>query len=88
LVKPVELKKELSAASQLVLPENSGRHYALLVNDGVEDAYITLGPVAFVNRGIRLNNGGGSYEINATNLYQGTISAISTGTPSLLITEW
>jgi len=85
----VDLKLTLSATQQRILGKNLARVYALLINDGTDDIYLGMGIPATVNRGIRLNNGGGSYEINLTNPWQGEIYAVAaSGTPALLVQEW
>ena len=85
----IELKLTLSATQQRVLGDNIARVYALLVNDGTDDIYLGMGIPAIVNRGIRLNNGGGNYEINLTNPWHGEIYAVAAaGTPALLVQEW
>lgn len=86
--KGVDLKKSVSSTQVEVLPVNPLRSYALLVNDGATDIYLGMGIPAELNRGIRLNSAGGSYEINLSNPWHGSISAISTGTPDILIQEW
>jgi len=89
LDRAIDLKVTLVAAtSTKLLASNPSRLYCLIVNDGVADAYLMLGTTAVENRGIRLNNGGGSFEINATNPWHGEIHAISEGTPAILITEY
>lgn len=62
-----------------VLSANTGRIYAVFTNDGSDDVYLNLGATttSAVGMGIRLNAGGGSYEINDLNLYTGEVSAIS-----------
>lgn len=88
-ISAVDLKLPLSTTQQRVLGSNPARAYALLVNDGTDDIYLGMGIPAVANRGIRLNNGGGSYEINATNPFHGDIYAVATaGAPNLLIQEW
>ena len=88
-IQVVDLKKACSATQQMILPANPGRTYALLINDGAADIYLGMGIPAVVNRGIRLNNGGGSFEINLTNPWQGEIYAVGDATnPTLLITEY
>ena len=85
----VDLKKVLSVTQERVLGDNPGRIYALLVNDGTDDIYLGMGIPAVANRGIRLNNGGGNFEINLTNPWTGEIYAVAAaGTPALLIQEW
>jgi hypothetical protein len=61
----------------------------LLVNDGDSDIYLAFGGPAVANKGVRLNANGGSFEINITNPWQGSINAVGdAGGPALLITEW
>ena len=84
----IDLKLTLSTTQQRILGKNPARQYALLVNDGTDDIYLGMGIPATANRGIRLNAGGGSYEINLTNPWHGEIYAVSAGTPALLIQEW
>lgn len=86
--KAVDLKLSITSTQREVLPANPARAYALLVNDGTDDIYLGMGIPAVLNRGIRVNNGGGSYEINLMNPWQGRIYAVSAGTPDLLIQEW
>lgn len=79
----------LTATQQELLPSNPQRNYALLVNDSDSVAYISLGIPAAANTGIRLNANGGSYEINAINLFKGAIYGLSTAaTKKLMVTEW
>jgi len=85
----IDLKLTLSVTQERILGKNPTRVYALLINDGTDDIYLGMGIPATANRGIRLNNGGGSYEINLMNPWQGEIYAVAAaGTPTLLIQEW
>lgn len=84
----VDLSLAITSTQREVLPENPRRAYALLVNDGADDIYLGMGMPAIQHRGIRVNNGGGSYEINLTNLWHGSINAVSAATTGLLIQEW
>ncbi|GAH94972.1 unnamed protein product [marine sediment metagenome] len=87
--KAVDLAITLVAATERqLLPGNPARIYALIVNDGAEAVYLGMSAPAVQNRGIRLNQNGGSYEINAVNPWHGEIRAISAGTPAVLIVEW
>lgn len=64
--------------SRLILPANPNRQQVTLVNTSLTDeAYINYGGMASLGQGITLMRGGGSYEINLSNLYRGAISAIS-----------
>jgi len=63
-----------------VLPPNTSRKYCNFINDSGTVIYLSLGGAAGLNRGVRLNANGGSYEmyLSVNNLYTGAIYAIST----------
>lgn len=85
----VELARAVGVTAIEILPPNPQRNYALMVNDSDTDIYLSLGGTAVVNKGIRVNSGGGNYEINSTNLYKGRITAISSAADkTLLSVEW
>jgi len=63
--------------SSTLLSSNENRRYAIIVNDSAHTIYLALGSTARVNEGIRLNSGGGGYEITALNLYRGEVTAVS-----------
>lgn len=69
----------VGTSSTSVLAARDTRKGAVLVNDSDEDIYLAFGGVAVLNQGIRLNNGGGAYEITSVNLWTGTINAIHGG---------
>jgi hypothetical protein len=76
------------AASVVIVNPNAARMSLDIVNDGASAVYLSLGKVAVAGNGIRLNSSGGSFEINSTNLYTGTVTAITlSGTTSLTIME-
>jgi len=79
----------IGTTSTTVLVANTSRKCATFVNDSDEIIYLTLSEDgAILNRGIRLNAAGGSYEINVTNLYNGAVTAICTsGSKNLCVTE-
>ena len=60
-----------------IIAANANRKYLLIVNDSDTIIYINLGGAGVVNQGIRINAGGGSYEMSAGcgNLYTGAINA-------------
>ena len=78
-----------TTSSTICLKPNRNRSYALFINDSDTIIYLMKGKVAVLNRGIRLNAAGGSYEINSTNLYKGEIAAIhgGAGNKVLLVNE-
>lgn len=81
----------VTATSSVVRAANPNRRYLLLTNDGDVEIYIRLGSTAFLNNSIRLNPGGGSYEmtLGAGNIYTGAVYGIhgSTGNKGLLYVE-
>lgn len=86
--KAVHLAIDLTTTQEKILAGNPRRRYVLLVNDSDTNCYLSLGVSATVNQGIRLNSGGGSYEINLTNPFYGALYAVSGGaTKRLSITE-
>lgn len=64
--------------STTILNANPNRKFAYISNDSFAEIYLTLGPVASLYSGIRINPYGGNYEIGMTNLYTGKITGIST----------
>ena len=71
-----------------VLDANTARRFVEIVNDSDETVYLALGDAAVMNKGIRLNASGGSFSINALNLYQGIIHAIcSSGGKNITVVE-
>lgn len=71
------------------LAADDNRQYVLLENDSDTDIYVAFGVVAALNTGIRLNSGGGSYEMSRENgnMDGRAINAIaSVTTKNLLIT--
>lgn len=80
----------IGVASGVALAANANRKYALLVNDSDSAIYIKIGAAAVLSEGIRLNAGGGSYEMSVGygNLDTRVINAISSGAGKvLLVTE-
>jgi hypothetical protein len=75
--------------STLVLAANRKRAYALFINDSSIVAYLSFGPSAQANMGIRLNANGGAYEMEGNTLWRGVINGIlaSAGSGKILVTE-
>lgn len=68
----------VGTTSVVLANANTNRRYMAIFNDGDNsNAYLGLGVVAELNKGVRLNPSGGAYEITALNLTIGTISAIT-----------
>jgi hypothetical protein len=74
----------VSTSNTTVLARNTGRQYAVIVNDGANPVYLSLGGTAVANSGIRLNAQGGSFEITNENLFGGVINGIATGGSSVV----
>jgi len=72
-----------------VVPVNKARSWLEIVNDSDTIIYLALGRTAVLNRGIRLNAAGGSFNVNTSNLFKGFIRAIhgGAGDKVLCITE-
>lgn len=70
----------VTTSSSLVTASSTSRSYYVIVNDGSNTVYLQFNDKdATVGSGLRLNAGGGSYEINPDNLYRGAIRAIASG---------
>ena len=74
----------VAVATPLVLAANESRVNAVFVNDSSEVIYLARGNAAVIGSGIRLNANGGSYEIDASNLFVGAVNGIATGAGSNL----
>lgn len=71
-----------------VLAANTTRRYAGIVNDHAsQGVYLALGVDAVVGKGIYLAPNGGSFELNANNMFHGRVSAIGSGAGTLSIQE-
>ena len=78
----------VAAASTEILATNANRNFAELVNDSNEEIYLSLGGTAEASKGIRLNPLGGTYSINAMNLYTGAINGIcASGSKNITVVE-
>ena len=80
----------VGAATTAAAAANDKREYLLLENDGAETIYVAFGVAAVLNQGIRLNAGGGSFEMSRinSNMDVRAINAISaSGGQTLLVSE-
>lgn len=69
----------VGATSTTVLAANTARKYLLLCNDSDEDIYVSFGAAAVLNKGLRLNAGGGIFEMVMGDMqFTGIVYAIST----------
>lgn len=80
---------DATPASTIVLAANRKRAYALFINDSSIVQYLSFGPSAVANSGIRLNANGGSYEMEGNTLWRGVVNGIlaSAGSGKILVTE-
>jgi len=76
-----------SIASTQLLAANADRKYAAFINDGTAVTYLKIGAAAVLSEGIRLNAGGGSFEITADNLLMGAVYGISTTSSNICVIE-
>lgn len=77
-------------STTVAVATSTTRAWLLIVNDGANTVYCSKAATATASEGIRLNASGGSYEINAENQYQGTISCVTSGgtvTSTLTVSE-
>jgi len=78
----------IGTVSTEILALNTNRLYALIVNNSTSSVYLALGVPAVLNKGIRINANGGSYEIKTDNLFNGAINGISAaGSKDVVVTE-
>ena len=77
----------VSEESQVLLPANDNRKYAIIINTLNTTAWVNLGSTAEIGRGIPLLGKGGSYEIVSNNMYKGDISIISSELATITGTE-
>tara|TARA_R110000787_G_scaffold233849_1_gene340702 strand:+ start:188 stop:493 length:306 start_codon:yes stop_codon:yes gene_type:complete len=81
----------VAVTSTTLLAANGNAAYRIFINDSDTAVYINLGTTAVANAGIRLNSGGGSYEMSAHagNLFTGAVYAIQadSGTKLVLVSE-
>lgn len=78
----------VDATTTVVVAENTKRGGLILVNDSDETIYLALGAAAVLNKGIRLNAAGGTYEVNWTNMTHEAVNAIcASGGKNLTVHE-
>lgn len=73
-----------TSASTQVVATSTSRRYLAIVNDGPGDVYLNIGNNAVLGKGILLKADGGSYEVNAENLFTGAVNAIASSSPANL----
>lgn len=75
----------LVGASILVLAANARRKYSVITNGSDVAVWLSFGEAAVVGQGVYLGAGGGSYEIDADNMFRGDIYGIaSTGSSKVV----
>ena len=74
----------ITTASTRVVATSTARESFIAVNDGAYDMYLCRADVCAVNTGILLNARGGTYEMEASDAYSGSITAIASGGTSNL----
>jgi hypothetical protein len=80
-------KFEVTNESQLIFEATPNRKLLVITNKSFDvDVTLSFGGVTVPEFGITLMRGGGSYEINKTNLYKGAISAITNQESTAILT--
>lgn len=82
---PTNTAVACESTSTLAIATSSGRTYVAIVNDSASTIYLGLGVPAVGSNGIRLNGGGGSYEIDLNNLFTGAINCIASSTSVITV---
>jgi len=78
----------VGATPSLVLPARPDRKMAVFVNLAEDqDVFLSYGMGAETQKGIPLMRGGGTHEINFSNLWLGQVSAIATDTATVTVME-
>ena len=79
---------EVGSSSTLVIATTTHRSYLAIVNDSANVVYLMFDDrPAVLNKGMRLNANGGSFEVNDENLYKGAIRAIASGPSTTTVFE-
>jgi len=76
--------KSIGVSSTRVVATSTDRVAFTAVNDSANDIYLCLADVCAANTGILLNSRGGTYDMDASNIYTGSISAVAGGASSNL----
>lgn len=76
---PVAANVHVTAANTPVLGANEARSDATITNYGAKGCFLKRGTPAEVGKGIYLAGNGGSYSIDAGNLWRGRVDAICAG---------
>jgi hypothetical protein len=78
----------VGAVSTTVLAANGERTNVAFTNDSDETIYLARGATAEMNKGIRINANGGTYEIGVLNMYRGIVTGIcASGGKNLCVSE-
>lgn len=78
---------EVTNESQFIFSATASRKLLVLTNKSIDtDITLGFGGAVVPEHGITLMRGGGSYEINKTNLYKGAISAIANQERTAILT--
>lgn len=78
---------EVNNQSEFIFPATPNRKLLVITNKSFDvDVTLGFGGISVPEFGITLMRGGGSYEINKTNLYRGAISAIANQQKTAILT--
>lgn len=75
----------VGASTTAIIPANPVAKYRAIVNDGTTPVYLGFGIQAEMNKGVRINANGGSYEcsLQEGNMIRTAINGISSSTVSV-----
>lgn len=84
---PTNTNVSCDTSSTLAVATSTGRKYFAIVNDGATAVYLGLGKAAVLNKGIRLNATGGTFEMNPNVMFSGAIYCISSAASNATIID-
>jgi len=87
IVAPTNTNVSCDTSSTLAVATSTGRKYFAIVNDGSTAIYLGLGKAAVLNKGIRLNATGGTFEMNPNVMFSGAIYCISSAASNATIID-
>ena len=86
---PTNDQTTVGAVTTVVVAVNSARVGGVFCNDSDEVIYLAFGADAVLNKGVRLNAGGGTFTMDGDLVFVGAINAICTsGQKNLCYTEF
>lgn len=84
---PTNTAVTCGTGSTLAAATSTARQYLALVNDSANTIYLGLGVAAVSGSGIRLNAGGGAYEMGVDTLFTGAVYCIASSGSAMTVLE-